>query len=64
MVWSWNMLAMQLVTALYVHSFVFLPSCHRFLSDVVGHCGFLEMTKRACADRAKSICGMYQNGAL
>jgi hypothetical protein len=29
------MLAVQRVTALYVYSFVFLPSCHRFLSDVV-----------------------------
>ena len=28
-------MAVQLVTASYVHSFVFPPSCHRFLSGVV-----------------------------
>jgi hypothetical protein len=30
-----------------------------------GHCGFLEMTKLACGDQARSICGgMHHNGAL
>jgi hypothetical protein len=43
----------------YVHSFVFPPSCHRFLSGVVGHCGFLEMKKLAWG-----ICGMHRDGAL
>jgi hypothetical protein len=29
-----------------------------------GHCGFLEMKKLACGDRARGICGMHRDGAL
>jgi hypothetical protein len=43
------------VTASYVHSFVFSPSCHTVW---FGHCGFLEMKKLACGDWARGICGM------
>jgi hypothetical protein len=58
------MLAVQLITALYVHSFVFLTSCHRFYPVWCGNCGFLEMMKLACGDRARDICGMHRDGAL
>jgi hypothetical protein len=53
------------VTALYVHYFVFLPSSYqRFLSDLVWSLRFPEMTKLACGDRVRGICGMHHNGAL
>ena len=44
------MLAVQLVTASYVHSFVFPPSCHRFLSGVVWSLRF-PGDKEACLRR-------------
>jgi hypothetical protein len=53
------MLAVQLVTASYVHSFVFPPSYHKFLSGVV-----LSLKRLACGDRARGIGGMRRDGAL
>ena len=56
------MLAMQSVTASYVHSFcVFLlvTGFHPVWSG-----GFLETKKLACGDLARSICGMHRYGVL
>jgi hypothetical protein len=58
------MLAVQLVTASYAHSFVFLLLVAGFYPVWFGHFVFLEMKKLACGDRASGICGMHRDGAL
>jgi hypothetical protein len=58
-----NMVLEQVVHRMYI-LLCFLLLVTGFYPVWFGHCGFLEMKKLACGDRAKGIGGMYHNGAL